>query len=305
MSFDEFITYWTGKPVDFDGIYPNQCMDLMHQYVYDVLNITDKTALAQPSAYLVFTNFQSEQGRQYFELVTNTPSNVPQKGDIVVFGQQVGTNGHVCIFISGDVNSFVSFDANWPAMSLPHQQEHDYNGVLGWLHPIPSTIPLSVQEVQSQLNNQVTATTECQTQLKTANDQLNTLQTTIASLQKQVNDLQLKNVANQQEIITLNGTLQTLTGSNKDYGSEALAAEQQENTIRDYLHAIASRFGINTSEKDGDLTEAILTNIDVVQTELKNRNAELSKFQNSPAQKVMATIKNPSWIQKVMSWFIT
>jgi len=146
MTFDQFITKWQGKGIDFDGVYPNQCMDLMHQYVYDVLGITDKATLAQPAAYQVFTNFSNVGGHDQFQLIANTPTGVPQKGDIVFFGQAVGAFGHVCIFIEGDVNSFTSFDANWPTGSLPHKQTHTYNGVLGWLHPKvqapTSTVPV-------------------------------------------------------------------------------------------------------------------------------------------------------------------
>jgi hypothetical protein len=31
--------------------------------------------------------------------------------------------------------SFTSFDQNWPLNSLCHFQNHNYTGVLGWLHP--------------------------------------------------------------------------------------------------------------------------------------------------------------------------
>lgn len=132
MTYDEFIASRTDKPVDFDGIYPNQCMDLMHQYVYDVLGLTDKSLLAAPAAYQVFTNFKPAWS-QYFEKIDNTPTNVPTKGDIVFFGQSIGEWGHVCIFLDGDTTSFRSFDANWPTGTLPHIQKHDYKGVLGWL----------------------------------------------------------------------------------------------------------------------------------------------------------------------------
>jgi hypothetical protein len=133
ITIDEFITKWTGKTVDTDGIYPNQCMDLMHQYCIDVLGLADARILAQAAAYLVFTNFNTEFGHDYFDIIKNTPDNVPRKGDILIFGQDVGPYGHVCVFIEGDVNSFKSFDANWPLGSLPHIQDHNYMGVLGWL----------------------------------------------------------------------------------------------------------------------------------------------------------------------------
>lgn len=130
MTFDTFITKWKGKPVDFDGVYPNQCMDLMHQYAYDVLGITDKTVLAASAAYLAYTNFRWPD---LFTKTDNTPDNFPKRGDILFFGTGVGQWGHVCIVTTADVNDFESFDANWPTGSLPHIEQHTYKNVLGWL----------------------------------------------------------------------------------------------------------------------------------------------------------------------------
>ena len=143
MTFDDFISKWTGKTVDFDGIYPNQCMDLMHQYVYDVLGLTDARLLAHPAAYQVFTDFTESQ---YFDKIANTPDGVPQKGDIVLFNKTSSNPyGHVCIFISGDTNKFKSFDANYPTGSLPHVQDHTYGYCLGWLRPKATTPDLQAQ----------------------------------------------------------------------------------------------------------------------------------------------------------------
>lgn len=140
MTREEFITKWTGKPVDFDGIYPNQCMDLMHQYAYDVLGITDKAVLAKPWAAQVYTQFSWDN---YFERIGNTATGVPQAGDIILWEEALNYDdsvkhgfGHVAIVIEANVKSFKSFDANWPTGSLPHIQQHDnYAHVLGWLRP--------------------------------------------------------------------------------------------------------------------------------------------------------------------------
>ena len=76
----------------------------------------------------------------YLEVIFNTPDNIPQIGDCIVWGTQVGPDGHVAIFKEGDVNTFTSFDENWPVGSAPHLQTHNYSGVLGWLRP-KLTIP--------------------------------------------------------------------------------------------------------------------------------------------------------------------
>lgn len=133
MTLQEFINKWTGKPVDTDGVYPNQCMDLMHQYRMDVLGVQGYGKLGQPSAYLVYSNFENLEGKELFERIPNTPTGVPKAGDIMVWGQGIGAHGHVAIFVSGDVNGFYSFDANYPVGTLPHIQYHNYNSVSGWL----------------------------------------------------------------------------------------------------------------------------------------------------------------------------
>lgn len=136
MNLAEFIDRWTGQPVDVDGIYPNQCMDLMHAYVRDVLGLP-VAFLSAPSAMQVFTGYKRMAGWDHFELVDNTPQNVPQPGDLVFWNSNIGQYGHVSIFVDGTAASFTSFDANWPLGSLPHLQAHTYEGVVGWLHPLP------------------------------------------------------------------------------------------------------------------------------------------------------------------------
>jgi hypothetical protein len=139
MNLDDFRFKWTNKPTDFDGVYPNQCMDLMHFYAYQVLGITDKSVLAKPWAAKVFTEFSWPQ---YFTRIDNKADNYPQKGDLFFFSEALNYDpkvkhgyGHVCIVIDADVNSFSSFDANWPVGTLPHIQHHDYKYALGWLRP--------------------------------------------------------------------------------------------------------------------------------------------------------------------------
>jgi hypothetical protein len=74
--------------------------------------------------------------------VRNGPTNVPQPGDIMVWGGSTASDtmttegiGHVGIFDNGDSNGFISFDQNFPTGHAPGMIHHSYNGVIGWLHP--------------------------------------------------------------------------------------------------------------------------------------------------------------------------
>lgn len=150
MTRDQFIAKYTNQKVDFDGAFGVQCMDLMHQYVYDVCGLIDKKILAAPFARNVFENYNNIPGHEFFTKINNTPDGVPQVGDIIFWGAPIGRfiddngkvqyAGHVAIFLDGDANNFRSFDANWPTGTLPHIQGHNYDGVIGWLRFSPPQI---------------------------------------------------------------------------------------------------------------------------------------------------------------------
>lgn len=226
MNFTDFMVKYNGQPVDFDQIYPNQCLDLAHQYVYDVLGLTDVRIIAHPAAYQIFTEFTETQ---YFDKIANSPTGIPKEGDIVVFGQGVGQWGHVCIFISGDANKFKSFDANWPTGSLPHVQDHTYGYCLGWLHP-----KAQAPDLQGQLNacivdrdshwndriaiadklkveNSMTVILADLDKLLTVEQAVLDKDRQIADIQKQASDLQAQLTAKEQAITEVSAQVATLT----------------------------------------------------------------------------------------------
>jgi hypothetical protein len=132
MSFQDFLVKYNGKYIDTDGAYGPQCMDEMHQYCVEVLGISDPAVLAAPCAADVWNTFQTVTGHDLFEQIGNTPTGVPQEGDIMLWTN--APYGHVAIFVEGDANSFRSFDQNYPTGSPCHIQNHvNYNSVGGWL----------------------------------------------------------------------------------------------------------------------------------------------------------------------------
>jgi hypothetical protein len=135
MMLQSFIDKYNGKFVEYNhDAYKFQCMDLMRQYVHDVLGINPYDAIpASPTARQCFQNFKSNK---YFTKVINTPTGVPKKGDIVFWGLYpfvTGTAGHVAIFSGGNVSRFISFDQNYPTGQPCKFVNHSYRGVLGWL----------------------------------------------------------------------------------------------------------------------------------------------------------------------------
>lgn len=130
MLIDDFIAKYKDRKVDFDGSYGNQCVDLYRQYVKEVLEFPQSPGVQ--GAYQIFNSAQDN----LYEKILNTPSDIPQKGDIIIWKKEYGGYGHVAIFVNGDVNHFRSFDQNYIGHLEPCQiVSHNYTNVLGWLRP--------------------------------------------------------------------------------------------------------------------------------------------------------------------------
>lgn len=130
MTFDAFIAKYDGKGIDWDGQFGNQCVDLYRQYAKEVLGFPQSPPV--PGAKDVWNTYLADK----YERIDNTPSGVPQKGDIVIWGAKYGPFGHIAVFLEGDASKFKSFDQNDPVGTKCHIQEHkSYTGVLGWLRP--------------------------------------------------------------------------------------------------------------------------------------------------------------------------
>ncbi len=159
ITFDQFIIEWNNKGIDFDGAYGDQCMDLMHQYIVEVLGLTDGKILTAPIARTVYENFSNIYGNQYFTKIPNTPNGIPADGDIIFWKDPYGWYynsitkkyeyaGHVGMSKGSNINNVVAFEQNNPSGTKSHIQIHTdlYKGVLGWLHPIAQSLPFTPRE---------------------------------------------------------------------------------------------------------------------------------------------------------------
>lgn len=131
MTIDAFVAKYLGQKVDYDGHYGGQCVDLYRQYVKEVLALPQSPPVPQGACWI----WQTAPDENYLK-ISNTPTAVPERGDIVIWNSNVGKGyGHVAIFLDGDVNKFVSLDQNWPTLSVVTKTEHRYANVIGWLRP--------------------------------------------------------------------------------------------------------------------------------------------------------------------------
>ena len=71
---------------------------------------------------------------QVYQMFTNTPTNFPPAGAIVVWDASWGGgNGHTAVALAANVNLLAVFEQNNPAGSAPTVVTHDYAGVAGWI----------------------------------------------------------------------------------------------------------------------------------------------------------------------------
>ena len=144
MTFNEFVRLFNGKATDFDKGSGVQCVDLAKMYIYYVLEINPKS-IGNAEAY-----WRRYKELPYlhdnFDKISNTPSFIPRKGDIVVWDTRHGKYGHIAIATGeGNTKYFYSYDQNWIIKRM-HKVKHDYKGgFAGVLRP----------KVQEKINGQI------------------------------------------------------------------------------------------------------------------------------------------------------
>lgn len=128
MTLQEFFQTWNGKSNNFDGVYDAQCVDLVKQYVQDVVGSPVWTGDAK--------DYKQNFNKTFFAYHNNDIWYVPPTGAIAVWNANVGEgHGHVGIVTSATLMSFVSFDQNWPKESPSILVNHNYKNVVGFLLP--------------------------------------------------------------------------------------------------------------------------------------------------------------------------
>lgn len=129
ITLQEFIDKWNGKGADWDKSYGNQCVDLYRFYVNEVLGFAQTPPV--PGAKDIWTSDTPN-----FEKIANTPTGIPEPGDVMIWGSKYGPYGHVAIVTKADLNTFTCFSQNDPSGALCGLKDYKtYTPVIGWLHP--------------------------------------------------------------------------------------------------------------------------------------------------------------------------
>lgn len=197
MTLEGFITKWLGKKADFDSAYGGQCVDLFRFYCKEVLSIPQPKGVVGAADF--WGNYDTDPVlHTHFTKISNSPTAVPLPGDVVLWTRRAGGGfGHVAIFLEGDFNSFVSFDQNWPTLSVCTKTRHNYTNVYGWLRP-KKTQPPREEHMDCSIVKHLNVKTEAEAIqviekefafLKSARIEVSDLQARVKDLEKEINNL--------------------------------------------------------------------------------------------------------------------
>ena len=111
MNLEEFVKKYSGKKVDFDGVYGAQCVDLFRQYVKECLGIPEHTGSCSTSggAKDLFLDYSKMEKEKKYFIKSSSKSYI--QGDVLIWNE-TNTNkyGHVAIYLGKLNNSLIVFE---------------------------------------------------------------------------------------------------------------------------------------------------------------------------------------------------
>lgn len=126
--FDAYLGLWIESNKSSDQSTNDQCVDLWRVYNRKVIKAPD--IFGNPPK--LWDNYQSD----FYERIVNTPTFIPQLGDVPIWKKAYGGIGHIAICTDiADLKTFTSFDQNDPIGEPAHYQPHTYANVQGFLRP--------------------------------------------------------------------------------------------------------------------------------------------------------------------------
>jgi len=149
LTFQEFLNKYNGQ-IKIGNTLENkgECVGLVSVW-QDNLGI--------PHEYGNAMDFLNNADKKYFDIISNTPTAIPVKGDIIVWSKKYNnTFGHVGIATgTGNLNTFEAFIQNDPLNSNCHLKTYNYINVLGWLRFKPQEPMATI--TQKELNSIIEA----------------------------------------------------------------------------------------------------------------------------------------------------
>ena len=134
MTLEEFVIKYSGKKVDFDGVYGAQCVDLFRQYSKECLGISEHTGSCSTSggAKDLFLDYpKMEKEKKYF---TRETKKAMVQGDILIWNEtETNKYGHVAIYLGKLNNSLIVFEQDGFKQDGAKINIRSKNNLLGFL----------------------------------------------------------------------------------------------------------------------------------------------------------------------------
>lgn len=127
MTLDKFLsTYKVGCSYDYANTgYKGECVSLVKCYIKDVLGVTPQ-AIGNAKDYWLKRN--SSYITNNFTAIANTPTFIPQRGDLFV--RTSGTYGHIGIVLEATVDYFYTIEQNYNGCRVVKNIKHtDWNSI--------------------------------------------------------------------------------------------------------------------------------------------------------------------------------
>jgi hypothetical protein len=135
MNLEEFVEKYSGKKVDFDGVYGAQCVDLARQYFKDVWGFAK-----QPEPVIGAQDFCNDAEKRPIqrELCDCIPflnaNEKPPVGSVVVFSASTSNKyGHIGICLAADGEGIDLFEQDGFRQDGAKIAKWKYDRLLGWL----------------------------------------------------------------------------------------------------------------------------------------------------------------------------
>lgn len=130
MKLEQFIEEKLNKKIDYDGYYGYQCVDLIREYIKDVLEI-EQIERVEGAKEIYEKYKQHEITKKYFDKVNK---NRLEYGDIIVYRSQLDEMpGHTAIVIAKEKSYLIVLEQNGYKQDGTKIIKRSYKNALGGL----------------------------------------------------------------------------------------------------------------------------------------------------------------------------
>lgn len=239
MTFDEFLAQYNGKTnVGNTTANKGQCVGLASVWI-DILG--------GPHVWGDAKDMYANADPNFFEKIPNTPTGVPQKGDIVIWNGTFNRGpGHVAVATGkGDTKSFEVFEQNNPLGSNCHLRTYsNYNYVTGWLRPRHAVVEDTLPVKKSDFESLVLKSSEYDKFVAGGYSHLEDVQKTVQEKEKTIQNLTSDINHCETQVGKLLEDVQKVNEEDKNTSQELIDAQHALQPLRDELQAIRKELGI-------------------------------------------------------------